>query len=115
MSAGPSVGLVATVVLMAYVGCFAISLGPIFWLLIAEIYPQRIRGRAMGVATLANWASNWVVALTFLLIVDALGPSGAFWLYAALSIAALIFSYRRVPETRGATLEEIEARFRRAA
>ncbi len=112
MGSGTSIGLLATLLLMLYVGFFAISLGPIFWLLIAEIYPLKIRGLAMSVATLSNWAANWLVALTFLTIVDLLTASGAFALYAVLGLAALVFSYLRVPETRGRSLEEIEAQFR---
>ena len=94
---------------MVYVGSFAVGLGPVFWLLIAEVYPLRLRGKAMGVATLANWGSNLVVALTFLSLVEALGRSGAFWLYAAVGVAAWLFAYFLVPETRGRSLEEIEA------
>jgi MFS family permease len=115
MDAGASVGVVATALLMVYVGFFAISLGPIFWLIIAEIYPLQVRGLAMGIATLVNWASNWLVAVTFLSIVDLLSPAGAFWLYAVLGIGALAFSYLRVPETKGRSLEEIEAGFRAQA
>jgi sugar porter (SP) family MFS transporter len=92
---------------MLYVASFAISLGPIFWLLIAEIYPLRVRGVAMGVATMANWAFNLLVALTFLLLVERLGPAYTFWIYALVSVASWIFGYRKVPETKGRTLEEI--------
>jgi sugar porter (SP) family MFS transporter len=92
---------------MLYVASFAISLGPIFWLLIAEIYPLCVRGVAMGVATMANWAFNLLVALTFLLLVERLGPAYTFWIYALVSVASWIFGYRKVPETKGRTLEEI--------
>jgi MFS family permease len=98
-------GVVSVVWLMLYVGAFAISLGPIFWLMIAEIYPLRIRGQAMGVATTANWASNLVVSSTFLTLTDTFGPSRTFWLYGLLTIAAVIFAYKLVPETKGRTLE----------
>jgi sugar porter (SP) family MFS transporter len=97
----------AVVSVMLYVGSFAISLGPIFWLLISEIYSQRIRGMAMGVATMTNWSFNLLVALTFLVLVENLGPSNTFWLYAVVSIASFAFSYYLVPETKGRTLEEI--------
>jgi sugar porter (SP) family MFS transporter len=92
---------------MLYVGAFAISLGPIFWLLISEIFPLRVRGVAMGAATMFNWGFNLLVALTFLLLIDSLGAADTFWLYAAVSVASWIFSYRLVPETKGRTLEEI--------
>ncbi|SRR5579883_65594 len=106
-SASPLVGWLAVASVMAYVGCFAISLGPIFWLIISEIYPLRVRGLAMGVATMANWGFNLVVALTFLLMVQALGAAHTFWVYAVVSIGALLFSHRFVPETKGRTLEQI--------
>jgi len=106
-SGSPWLGWLAVISVMAYVGCFAISLGPIFWLIISEIYPLRVRGLAMGIATMANWGFNLVVALTFLLLVQALGAANTFWLYAAVSVAALLFSHRFVPETKGRTLEQI--------
>jgi MFS family permease len=98
----------AVVCLMAYVASFAISLGPIFWLLISEIYPSKIRGLAEGTAASANWAANLLVSLTFLTLLSALGPSRTFWLYGLLGIGSWIFSYYLVPETKGRTLEEIE-------
>ena len=107
--AGGMTDLITAASLMTYVGFFAIGLGPVFWLLIAEIYPQEVRGLAMSVATLTNWGMNLLVALTFLTLVDALGTSTTFWLYAALTGVALIFTWRFVPETKGRTLEEIEA------
>lgn len=103
----PSLGWLAVISVMFYVGCFAISLGPIFWLIISEIYPLRVRGMAMGIATMANWGFNLVVALTFLLLVQGLGAADTFWLYAAVSVAALVFAHRLVPETKGRALEEI--------
>jgi sugar porter (SP) family MFS transporter len=98
----------AVVCLMAYVASFAISLGPIFWLLISEIYPSKIRGQAEGTAASANWAANLLVSLTFLTLLNALGPSRTFWLYGLLGIGSWIFSYYLVPETKGRTLEDIE-------
>ena len=95
-----------------YIASFAISLGPVFWLMISEIYPLRIRGTAMSVASIANWGSNWLVALTFPVLLATLGGAGSFWLFAALGIVAWFFVYFRVPETKGRSLEEIEASFR---
>lgn len=103
---------IAVITLMCYVAMFAISLGPIFWLLIAEIYPLKIRGGAEGVAAGTNWAANFVVSLTFLTLVETVGASWSFWLYAAMGVAAWIFSFALVPETKGRTLEEIEAAWR---
>ncbi|MDD2680367.1 MAG: MFS transporter, partial [Candidatus Omnitrophica bacterium] len=87
---------------------FAISLGPIFWLMIAEIYPLKVRGRAMSLATVANWGFNMLVAATFLTLTDKLGKAGTFWLFALISIAGIVYCYFFVPETKGYTLEEIE-------
>jgi len=98
----------AVISVMAYVASFAISLGPIFWLLIAEIYPLRIRTSAEGLSATFNWGSNLLVSLTFLTLLQILGPSHTFWLYGVLAVGAWIFSYFLVPETKGRTLEEIE-------
>jgi SP family galactose:H+ symporter-like MFS transporter len=105
-------GLITAVSLMAYVASFAIGLGPVFWLLIAEIYPLNVRGRAMSVATIANWAANFLITLTFLTLVGVLGRAGVFWLYAVVGLFAWFFVFRLVPETKGLTLEEIEEHFR---
>ena len=105
-------GLLATVCLGLYIASFAISLGPVFWLMISEIYPLRIRGTAMSVASIANWGSNWLVALTFPVLLATFGGAGSFWLFAGLGIVAWFFVYFRVPETKGRSLEEIEASFR---
>jgi MFS transporter, SP family, galactose:H+ symporter len=98
----------AVISMMAYVGSFAISLGPIFWLLISEIYPLKIRNSAEGVAATFNWGSNLLITLTFLTLVDKLGPSLTFWVYGLCAIGAGVFSYHFVPETKGHTLEQIE-------
>ncbi len=94
--------------LMLYVASFAIGLGPVFWLLISEIYPLRVRGSATSLATVANWGANLVVAIAFLTLVDAIGRPGTFWLYAGVGIGAWVFVYALVPETKGHSLEEIE-------
>ena len=103
---------IAVICLMGYVASFAISLGPIFWLLIAEIYPLKIRGIAEGTAATCNWASNLIVSLTFLTLVEKLGASSTFLLYALASVASWLFAYWFVPETKGRTLEQIEAFWR---
>ncbi len=103
-----SLAWLAVVSMMAYVASFAISLGPIFWLMISEIYPLKIRNSAEGVAATFNWGANLLVALTFLTLVEKLGPSRTFWIYGICAIGAGLFSYYFVPETKGRTLEEIE-------
>lgn len=106
------VGWVAIGSLALYVASFAIGLGPVFWLLIAEIYPLPVRGRAMSLATIVNWGFNLLVALTFLTLIEVLGRPGTFWLYGGLGIGAWFFVFWLVPETKGRTLEQIEAYWR---
>jgi SP family galactose:H+ symporter-like MFS transporter len=94
--------------LVLYVSCFAFGLGPIFWLIISEIYPLAVRGAAMSVATVANWTVNLVVAVSFLTLVGFAGHAFTFWIYGAITVGAWFFIYKLVPETKGKSLEEIE-------
>lgn len=110
---GGSLATVAVICMMLYVASFAISLGPIFWLLIAEIYPTTVRSSAEGLSATFNWGSNLLVSLTFLTLLEAMGASRTFWLYGIFAIGAWIFSYYLVPETKGRTLEEIEEFWRK--
>jgi sugar porter (SP) family MFS transporter len=100
--------VVAVIGLLIYTGSFAISLGPVFWLLIAEIYPLRIRGAAMSIASMANWAANFVVSISFLTLLSAVGGLGVFFLFGFLTLVALAYFWRRVPETKGRSLQQIE-------
>jgi len=108
-SLGDSLRWLAVASVGVYIASFAVSLGPIAWLLISEIYPLKIRGLAMSLATLANWFINFLVAISFLSIIDGLGKTGAFWLYAAVGLMGLIFCRLYAPETKGVPLERIEA------
>jgi sugar porter (SP) family MFS transporter len=103
-----AVAIVAVLGLLIYTGSFAIGLGPVFWLLIAEIYPLKIRGAAMSVASMANWAANFVVTISFLTLLSAIGGVGAFFLFGFLTLVALAYFWRKVPETKGRSLQEIE-------
>ncbi len=95
--------------LAAYVAFFAVGLGPVFWLLIAEIFPLGVRGQAMGLASIANWSFNLLVTLTFLDLINLFGSVGTFLIYAVLTVFGFVFTARLVPETKGRSLEEIEA------
>ncbi|MEJ2662950.1 MAG: sugar porter family MFS transporter [Spirochaetia bacterium] len=106
------VGGVSVAALMLYVGSFAVGLGPVFWLMIAEIYPLKVRGLAMSAATVVNWGANLLVAVTFLTLIRALGKAGTFWLYAVISLGSWFFVYFLVPETKGRSLEYIESHWR---
>ena len=107
--ASGNLGWIAVSSLMVYVGSFAIGLGPVFWLVLSEIYPLSIRGRAMSIGTAANWSVNLIVAMTFLTLTQVLGSAATFWLYGIVSVGAWLFAFFLVPETKGKTLEEIQA------
>jgi len=109
---GPSIlGIATLVCLVVFIASFAFSLGPVTWTVISEIFPTRIRGKGIAVATAVNWGAAFVVSATFLSIIDLIGTEGAFLLFAILSVVALWWVNRFVPETRGKTLEEMEQVF----
>jgi sugar porter (SP) family MFS transporter len=103
-----ALAIVAVLGLLIYTGSFAIGLGPVFWLLIAEIYPLTIRGAAMSVATIANWAANFVVTISFLTLLDSIGGTGVFFMFGVLTLVALAYFARKVPETKGRSLQQLE-------
>ncbi len=105
----------ALVCLIVYIAGFAVGLGPVFWLMISEVFPLRFRGPAMASSTVANWSANFIVSFTFLSLVSAISRAGTFWVYAALGIIALIVFDRKVPETKGRSLEDIEDELTAAA
>jgi MFS transporter, SP family, galactose:H+ symporter len=94
--------------MVAYIAGYAISIGSLFWLIIAEIYPLEIRGLAMSVVTSAQWLANFVVAMTFLSILSAAGPSITFWIYGIMCILGFILCKKYIPETKNISLEHIE-------
>lgn len=103
-------GLALLAAIVAFIAAFAVALGPISWLLSSEIFPARVRGRAMSVAAFTVWVSCYIVAQTFPMLNDSefVGPAKTFWVYASISLAGLLFILTFVPETKGRTLEEIE-------
>jgi SP family arabinose:H+ symporter-like MFS transporter len=105
-----SSGVLLLVAILAFIAAFAMALGPISWILCSEIFPTKIRGRAMSVAAFVVWTSCYVVAQTFPMLNDhpAIGPARTFLVYAACSLAAFLFVLMRLPETRGRTLEQIQ-------
>jgi SP family arabinose:H+ symporter-like MFS transporter len=103
-------GVALVVCVLTFTAAFAMAMGPISWILCSEIFPNKVRGRAMSVATFTIWTSCYIVAQTFPMLNDspAIGPAKTFWVYGAVSLASFIFVLLMVPETKGKTLEEIE-------
>jgi SP family arabinose:H+ symporter-like MFS transporter len=99
--------------ILTFVGAFAIAMGPIPWIVNSEIFPTKLRGRAMSVAILMLWLADFIVTQTFPRMRESLGPANTFWTYAAFSLLSMLFVAVMVPETKGRTLEEIEASWRR--
>lgn len=99
---------IGLVCVLAFLAAFEISLGPVFWLMISEIYPMRIRAKAMATATMFNWVFNFLVSYFFLSLTQSIGRDGSFWLYGFFGLCALGFSIAKVPETRRRSLEQIE-------
>jgi sugar porter (SP) family MFS transporter len=101
------VSLVLGIMLLC-VASFAVGLGPGVWVVLAEIFPTRIRGRAMSIATVSLWIACVALTLTFLSLAKALTPTGAFWIYGVMCGVTFVTVWRWLPETKGRTLEEIE-------
>jgi MFS family permease len=106
-------GLLPLLLTLLAIACFGLTLGPVTWILIAEIFPTQIRGMAVGVAVSSLWISCFLVTFTFPFILAAVGMASAFGLFAAICFAGFIFVLRFVPETKGRSLEEIERDFSR--
>ncbi|HTV06287.1 MAG TPA: sugar porter family MFS transporter [Acidobacteriaceae bacterium] len=104
---GASLGVLATVCLMLYITCFAASMGPIAWILVAEVFPLRLRGRGVAAATLGSGISNFIVSLTFLSLIKVAGNSSTFGIYGVFCILTLLFTRFIIPETKGRELESI--------
>ena len=107
---GHSLGIIATACLMFFIACYAFSMGPIAWILVAEVFPLRVRGRGVAAATLAFGTSNFLISLTFLSLLKAAGNSLTFAIYGAFCILTLLFVRFVIPETKGRELESISAR-----
>ena len=90
-----------------YVVAFGISWGPVTWVLLGEMFPNRLRGAALAVSGAANWVANFVVTLTFLPLLKAVGLAGAYGLYATAAALSLLFVWSSVRETKGMALEEM--------
>jgi SP family arabinose:H+ symporter-like MFS transporter len=93
---------------LGFVAAFAVAMGPIPWIVNSEIFPTKLRGRAMSVAIFCLWFADWLVTQTFPMLREGIGPAKTFWVYATCSLLSTVFVIALVPETKGRTLEEIE-------
>jgi SP family xylose:H+ symportor-like MFS transporter len=109
-----SVGMFALICMLVYVASFAMSWGPVVWVLLSEIFPNKIRGRALAVAVAAQWISNYLVSWTFPMmdknsyLLEKFNHGFAYWIYGVMSVLAMFLVLKFVPETKGKTLEEME-------
>ncbi|GCF09945.1 sugar porter family MFS transporter [Dictyobacter arantiisoli] len=101
-------GYLILIVLLIYIIAFALSLGPVFWLMCAELFPTHLRSTGASIATFANWSANLLISITFLTLINLIGKSFTFWLYGLMGVIAIIFCFTLVPETRRKSLEQIE-------
>ena len=110
-----SMGIGALLFMLMYVACFAVSWGPVVWVLLSEIFPNRIRGRAMAIAVAAQWISNLLVSWTFPMmtkssfLIEKFNNGFAYWIYGVMGVIAAIIVWKYIPETKGKTLEEMES------
>lgn len=106
-------GLLALICMVVYVASFALSWGPVTWVLLSEIFPNNIRNKAMPIAVAAQWIANLVISVTFPImakstyLTETFNNGFAYWIYGIMSVLAAIFVLKYVPETKGKTLEEM--------
>ncbi|NDV64267.1 sugar porter family MFS transporter [Bacteroides sp. 224] len=101
-------GIAVLVLVLLAIGCYAMTLAPVTWVVISEIFPTRVRGMAMAISTFSLWAACFVLTYTFPLLNSGLGAYGTFWLYGFICLLGFIFIKKNLPETKGKSLEEIE-------
>ena len=101
-------GPVPVILVVAAIACYCYSLAPITWVILSEIFPNRIRGAAMSVSVAALWLANFALSEMFPVMYRTMGMARCFWVYAGICFAGFIFLYKRLPETRGKTLEQLE-------
>jgi SP family arabinose:H+ symporter-like MFS transporter len=108
-------GTAILLLILLYIAFFAMAMGPIVWVVLSEIFPTRMRGSAMAIATVALWVADFAVTLTFPVIADRLSETTAFWIYGLMCAVDFFFMLFLLPETKGKTLEEIERRWLKKA
>lgn len=106
---GHTSGPLVLIFILVYVASFAMSLGPVVWVIMSEIFPNRIRGKATALAAMVLWAADYIVSQTFPPMLASAGPAITFWIFGFMSLITFFFTWRVVPETKGKSLEEIES------
>ena len=101
-------GMLMVMLVVAAISIYAMTLGPVTWTLLAEIFPNHLRGVAMATCTFALWVGCCTLTFSFPSMNAALGSSGTFWIYSAICLCAFVFLWRRCPETKGKSLEQLE-------
>ena len=104
-------GLPLLIMVVTAIACYAMSLAPVTWVVLSEIFPNRMRGTAMSIATFSLWAACFILTYTFPLLNQLLNASGTFWLYGCICLLGFLFIFKRLPETKGKSLEQIEQDF----
>ncbi|HKJ78350.1 MAG TPA: sugar porter family MFS transporter [Prolixibacteraceae bacterium] len=105
---GKADGILLLSFILIFIASFAFSLGPVVWVILSEIYPTKIRGRAMSIATMATWIATSIIGQVIPFLLDNLGPAFTFWLFAFFCIPTVLIGWKLMPETKGRTLENIE-------
>ena len=101
-------GLPILILVVVSIGIYAMSLAPITWVVLSEIFPNKVRGVVMSIATLFLWIASFLLTFSFPILNDAFGAYGTFWLYSGICLIGFLFIRSRLPETKGKSLEEIE-------
>ena len=104
-------GPIMLVSVLLAIGIYAMALAPTTWVVLSEIFPNKVRGMAMSIGTFALWTSSFITTYSFPIINKTFKASGTFWIYAGVCIIGFLFVFRFLPETKGKTLEEIENSF----
>lgn len=105
-------GVLLVIAVLLYIVSFALGFGPVFWLMSSEVFPTRLRGAGASTSAFFNWGTNFLVSATFLSLINGIGPTLTFWIFAAFAILTIAFNTTLVPETKNKPLEQIEAYWR---
>ena len=101
-------GIFMLLLIVSAIACYAMSLAPIVWVVLSEIFPVRIRGMAMALSTFFLWVASFLLTYTFPILNEAIGAAGIFWIYGGICLAGFLFIRSQLPETKGKTLEALE-------